>query len=112
MTQNVKVGDGFVVLDSEKQYSGAENPDNNEKFVRRAIGLPVKKQLVYYKNKNDADSVVNILQYQLTEMYDITDKWYSVRITNEDGSSVLIHSAYLIEMQKPSFIADMAAQME
>ena len=97
-------------MDTEVVYSGSDSVSDDEKLVRKAIGLPVTKQLVYYKDKTDEKSVVNINKYQLIEMYDITEKWYTVEITLIDGTVVRIHSGYLIEMQKPSFIADMAAQ--
>lgn len=111
MTQEVLVGKDAVVLDSEKVYTGINNPNDEEKLVRKAIGLPVTKQLVYYKDNRNSDSIVNITDYRLLEMYDITDRWYTVEITLVDGSKVRIHSSYLAEMQKPSFIADMAAQL-
>lgn len=110
MTQEVKIKEGIVILNTESVYSGSDFLNEEEKLVRKAIGLPVTKQLVYYKNKTDAESVVNVKRYQLIEMFDITEKWYTVEITLEDATLVCIHSWYLIEMQKPSFISDMAAQ--
>lgn len=110
MVQTVQIGKDTVILDSEKKYSGMENPQDDEKLVRKAVGLPVKKQLVYYKDKADTESVINVLEYQLVEMYEITERWYTVEITLEDDSKVKIHSSYLAEMQRPSFVADMAAQ--
>ena len=110
MIQTVKVGSEVIVLDSEIKYTGKDNPSEEEKMVRKAVGLPVKKQLIYYTNKHDANSAVNVMQYQLIEMYDITERWYTVEITLDNGTSVKIHSGYLAEMQKPSFIADIAAQ--
>lgn len=111
MTQEVQLGKDSVVLDTEMTYSGAENPSDEEKLVRKAVGLPVKKQLVYYKDKRSSDSVVSVSSYQLVEMFNITERWYVVEVTLADGAKTRIHSSYLAEMQKPSFIADMAAQM-
>ena len=110
MTQEVRLEKEKVVLDSEKMYSGMENPNAGEKLVRKAIGLPVKKQLVYYKDKADENSVVNVTNYRIEEMYDGSDRWYTIEITTAEGDVKRIHSAYLAEMQKPSFVADMAAQ--
>lgn len=110
MTQTVKIGSEEIILDSEKIYTGKDNPPEEEKLVRKAVGLPVKKQLIYYINKHQADSAVKATQYQLIEMYDITERWYTVQIMTENNETVKIHSGYLAEMQKPSFIADMAAQ--
>ncbi len=112
MTQEIPIGSVIVVLDSESNYSGYANPTEEEKLVRKAIGLPIKKQLIYYKNKHQPESIVNIKSYRLIEMYNITERWYTIEITTEEGKSVRIHSGYLIEMQKPSFIEDMEEQIE
>ncbi len=109
MIQEVKQGKDNIVLDSNKKYSGMENPSEEEKLVRKIIGLPIKKQLIYYRDKTNPDSVINVIEYQLVEMYDISERWYTIEITLIDGNKTKIHSGYLIEMQKPSFIADMAA---
>lgn len=110
MTQEVRLEKDTVVLDSEKTYSGMENPDAEEKLVRKAIGLPVKKQLVYYKDKADENSIVNVTSFRIEEMYEVSDRWYTIEIATAEGDVRRIHSAYLAEMQKPSFVSDMAAQ--
>ena len=61
-------------------------------------------------DKHRADSKENVVEYQLIEMYNITDRWYTIEITLTSGQKVRIHSGYLAEMQKPSFISDIAAQ--
>lgn len=97
-----------VILDSEKLYSGmGKLVEREDKLVRKAIGLPVTKQLVFYTDQRDAKSIVNVINYQLVEMYDISEKWYMIDITLSNGQKVRIHSRYFIEMQKPSFITDM-----
>lgn len=110
MTQDIQIGGDIVTLDSEKLYSGMDNPQGEEKLVRKVLGLPVKKQLVFYKNKLDAESVINIVTYQLVKMYNITERWYTIEINTADGNKARIHSSFLGEMQKPSFVADMIAQ--
>lgn len=110
MTQDIQIGGDIITLDSEKLYSGKENPQGEEKLVRKALGLPVKKQLIFYKNKLDAESVTDIITYQLVKMHNITERWYTVEITSVDGNKARIHSTFLGEMQKPSFVADMIAQ--
>lgn len=109
--QEVKLGSETVILDSEKEYTGMEKPSDEEKQIRRAVSLPVTKQLIYYKDKRDAESAVNVQTYRLAEMYNLTERWYIIEVTLEDGTKEKIHSDYLAEMQKPSFIADMAAQI-
>lgn len=110
MTQDIQIGGDIVTLDSEKLYSGMDNPQGEEKLVRKALGLPIKKQLIFYKNKLDAESVTNIITYQLVKMFNITERWYTIEISTADGNTARIHSSFLIEMQKPSFVADMMAQ--
>ena len=110
MTQEVQIGNITIVLDSSILYSGLAEPNASEKLVRKTIGLPVKKKLIYYKDKRKANSAIDIKSYYLKEMYDISERWYTVEITLNDDSTVLIHSGYLAEMQKPSFVADMVAQ--
>ncbi len=109
MIQEIKLEENIIVLDSDKLYSGSDNPSDEEKLIRKAIGLPIKKQLIYYKDKKDRDTAINIIKYQITEMYDISEKWYTVELTLSDDTKVKTHSGYLIEMQKPNFTVDMAA---
>ena len=50
--QKVKDENEMTALGGEKLYSGAENPPEEERPVRKALGLPLKKQLVYYRNSH------------------------------------------------------------
>lgn len=110
MTLEVKLPKETVMLDSEKTYLGGKDIDDGEKSIRRAVGLPVTKELVFYTDKRNADSAVPIETYRLIEMYTITDPWFTVEVKLKNGSTEKIHSLHLIEMQKPSFVADMLAQ--
>lgn len=110
MKQEITIKEGTVILDTETVYSGKGKPDETERLVRKAIGLPVEKQLVYYKDKANVESVIGIKTYQLVEMFNITNRWYTVEIILGDNTVIHIHSGYLIEMQKKSFVADMASQ--
>ena len=111
MTQEVQIEKDVVLLDSTKMYTGAKKPKDDEKLVRKAIGLPIKKQLIYYRDKRNPESVISVKGYQVVEMFDITERWYTLEITLSDDTKVRIHSSYFVEMQKPSFIEDMAAAM-
>ena len=110
MTQEVTIEGNIVVLDSSVIYSGEEKPDDSEKLVRKAVGLPVTKQLVFYKNKHDTDSAVKVKGYRLVEMYDISDRWYTVEVILDDNTAVLIHSGFFKEMQKPNFVSELLEQ--
>ena len=110
MTWQIQVGVEIVDLDSDAVYSGAANPSQAEKMIRKAIGLPVTKQLIYYKDKLDPASIVYIISYRVLDVYQITERWYIVEAYTEDGETIRVHSTFLAEMQKPSFVADMKAQ--
>ena len=112
MIQTVQLDKLEIILDSEKVYSGKDNPSDEDKLVRKAVGLPVKKQLVYFPDKSDPESAVKVVKYQLVEMYEISDRWYTIEITTEDNKSIRIHSDFLAEMQKPSFFSDLSNQKE
>ncbi|MBR6951641.1 MAG: hypothetical protein IKH56_07915 [Oscillospiraceae bacterium] len=99
-----------VLLETDKYYSGNENPDDQEKLVRKTLGLPTTKSLVFYSDKTRPSSMVQINKYQIVEMFNNIDRWYTIEIETIDGQREKIHSMYLAEMQKPSFIADMANQ--
>ena len=105
MSEDIK---NDVVIEIGKEYLG--EPIEDEKAIRKIIGLPITKQLIYYPDKRDEKSVVDIEKYQIVEIHKVTSMWYLVEITTKTGLVVRLHSSYLIEMQKPSFIADMAAQ--
>lgn len=112
MIKDVKVDGEIITLDSEVLYSGMEYPQGEERLVRKAIGLPVTKQLIFYKNKLYTESVTDILTYRIVRMFDISDRWYTIEVNTADGNTARIHSSFLIEMQKPSFVADMKEQAE
>lgn len=111
MIKEIETGSGknkrTILFDTELLYSGKEPVDDVEKDARRALNLPITKQLVYYPNIN-VNKTVEITEYSVTEIY---DEWYTIKIKLSDGSEKMIHSAYLKEMQSPSFIADMKKQV-
>lgn len=112
MISIVKVANEQVSLNSDTIYDGSEKPVAEERMVRKAVGLPVTKQLVYYKDTQNPNSVLKVLSYKLITMYQITERWFVVEVNLENGETKRIHSTFLAEMQKPSFIADMKAQQE
>ncbi len=107
MTREVRIGEETVILDSEKLYSGIENPGREEGNARKALGLPAKRQLVFYKDRKDPGSAARIVKYRLVRMHGEEEPWYTVEITLEDGSLARIHSGFLAEMQKSGFMEEM-----
>ena len=112
MLQTVQVGNQIIELDSEKEYFFTDEPDEEEKLFRKALSLPVKKQIVYYKDKHNIESAIKVVAIRLPEMYEITDRWYTCEILLCDDIKVRIHSAYLAEMQKPDFVFEVNKQEE
>lgn len=110
MIQKVTVGTGNnakeVALDTEKTYYGKAPEDDFEKDIRRALNLPITKQLVYYPDKNE-NITVNIETYKISEVF---SDWWTITIHLENGDDVNIHNLYLKEMQSPTFISDMQKQ--
>ena len=104
MKQTLKIKGKPFELDSERTYFFTESPDDDEKLLRSALGLPITKEIVYYKDKTKIDSAVGVVSVRPAEMYDITDRWYTLEITLNDGAILFIHSAYLVEMQKSDFV--------
>lgn len=96
-----------ISFDTDTVFKGEEKPTDNEKLIRKILGLPITKQLIYYKDIKDAKSVRNIKRYRIVKLYEITDRWATIEIELDDGEKVLINSMFLIDMQKPSFIDDM-----
>ncbi len=99
----IKVGDeisGSILKDAPRA----------EKNYRKATGLPVTKQLVYYANARNVNSIKKVDKVRVVEIYDKTDFWMTFEIVLEDGTTVRIHSDFLSEMQKPSFVRDYIQQ--
>ena len=78
-----------------------------EKVVRIVLDLPITKELVYYTNARDKDSVVKVEKFRISELFDKTELWATLEIMTDSGNTLMIHSWFFRHMQKPSFIKDM-----
>lgn len=102
-----------VQINSDTWYSAYETGKNSsDKDIRKLLGLPVTKSLVYYKNANDPETLINVLRYRIIEFYEITEPWAKLEIETDENKIVRIHSDYFAEMQKPSFIKDIKEMEE
>ena len=110
MEMELQVKKDKIIVESDKYYTGSAEPANDEKLVRKALSLPIKKELVYYRNKDDASSKVTVEKFKIIETYNTTTPWFTLEIEPADGANVRIHSFYFAEMQKPSFIEEMKKQ--
>jgi len=92
-------------------YSG--EPDDNQYLLRKLLGLPVKKALVYKTKKEGGEwDTTDVKEFSVTETYGITEIWSTVRLIFADRPDVLIHSGYLADMQTPGFEKKMKEMME
>lgn len=112
MTQEIKIKDKTLLLDTETSYTGYVPETEDERDIRRALGLPVKKILIYYSNTHDLDSKIRISSYRITEIYNITSLWFTIEIILENGGIEKIHSDFLKDMQKPDFISEINKQTD
>lgn len=81
---------------------------DNRKELRKLIGLPKTKPLVYYSDKHDASSKTEVVDFWVEKVFDEDENnvWYGVTVLLPDGTEKRLHSAYFAMMQKKSFIQD------
>lgn len=68
-----------------------------ERTMRKQLGLPITKQLVYYDNDFNK---YNIISYSVYENHDSYD---TIEIKLENKKKIKIHEAFLREMQLPHY---------
>ena len=87
--------------------------DLDTKELRKEIGLPITKGLIYwYKDvTNNSWKQSNICDYQIVDVY-MPSGSKSLMITLEDGRKIRILADYLVEMQKATFLNDVNFETE
>lgn len=78
--------------------------------VRRALGLPITRDLVYYQKAE-----TQIWQKHLINALQINHEYstgYRVTITLDNAEQIVMHSDFLKEMQKPNFTNEMEHSIE
>lgn len=80
---------------------------DEEKALRKLLGLPVTKDLVYYSSARDETSKMIVDKFEVDEAYQITDPWFEL-LLHIGEKRVKIHHRYFAEMQNPTFISDMS----
>ncbi len=73
--------------------------------VRRFLGLPTTKDLVYYPSSRE-DKKILVDKFMVDQIFTITDPWFKLILYMGDDN-VNIHHRYFVEMQSPTFISDM-----
>lgn len=86
--------------------------ENDTKELRKALGLPVTKGLVYWlQERPGCWKQLSVADYEIAAVYEPSGS-RSVRITLEDGRQVRILGDFLADMQKPSFLSDVGGKTE
>jgi len=72
--------------------------DEASKEVRRELGLPIKKDLIYYTSALSADTACNVREFRVSEIYnDSNDMWCVLEVTLATGETRKIHSSFLLK---------------
>ena len=95
------------VIDIYEGLTCSGEPNEEEKELRRFLKLPLTKSLVHYKRADHGSwDIENVDRFEIKELY---SDWFVLTLFI-GNRKVNIHSAFLSEMQKPSFVEDMARQ--
>lgn len=85
---------------------------NDTKELRKEIGIPVTKGIVYWHKDQDCMwKQFNVVNYEVVTTYEPSGS-KCILITLENDERVSILSDYLADMQKPSFLNDIGEHME
>ncbi len=79
------------------------------KEFRKKMGFPLTRDLKYYSKIDGNWKVNDIVSYEIVGTYDSGSN--SMLISLDDSTKVRIHSDYLAEMQKPSFVVNNKVQV-
>lgn len=78
-----------------------------EREIRKSLGLPVTKPLRYMQRVGGGFEEKAVASYEIVETTPISGT-HTLLVTLEDGTQKRIFAPYFAEMQKPSFERDMA----
>lgn len=84
---------------------------NDTKELRKELGLPVTKDLVYWYKDRQSWKQCNVIDYEIVATYQPSGS-RSLLITLESGQQVRILADYLVDMQSSSFINDVGGETE
>lgn len=79
--------------------------DNDTKELRKEIGLPVTKQLVYWRKDNAVWNSYVVTNYEVVDTYE-PSKSHSLKVLLANGEEVRILADYFSDMQKTTFVSD------
>lgn len=95
-----------IIIDIGTEGAGsAAALTEDELDVRRFMGLPTTKDLVYYPSSRE-DKKIMVDKFVVDQVFTITEPWFGLVLYMGDNT-VKIHHRYFVEMQSPTFVSDM-----
>lgn len=88
-------------------FVGLNEEDTKE--LRKELGLPVKKDIVYWYKEGRKWVSKKVIDYRVADKY-MPSESYSLQIVTEDNVTVRILADYLVEMQKTDFVTDIEGE--
>ena len=73
--------------------------------LRRLLGLPITKDLVYYSSVRE-ECKKSVDKFVIDQIFTITEPWFILTLFMGE-ETVRIHHRYFSEMQSPTFVSDM-----
>ena len=83
--------------------------DKDTKELRKELGLPMTKGLIYWYREGRSYKQCNVSSYEIVETYEPGGS-KCMLITLETGKQVRILSDYLSDMQKASFLNEVFSE--
>ncbi len=99
----------YIICSTDEPYADAVAiliRKEDEKKLRKELGLPTRKQLVFYKSRYSKSP-------QLVKNFRIQSDhgcYRTVEVVLDNGEVVNVHEAYLRQMQSSSFTEDRRAE--
>lgn len=95
-----------ITIDVGTEGAGTATALTEEELdVRRFMGLPTTKDLVYYPSSRE-DKKIPVDKFVVDQVFTITEPWF-ILILYMGEETVKIHHRYFVEMQSPTFVSDM-----
>ena len=79
--------------------------EHDTKELRKEIGLPITKPLVYWKKIDTEWHSYIVVNYEIAEIYKPSNT-FSLFVTIESGEKVRILGDFFVDMQKTTFLSD------
>lgn len=98
-----------TVIQEQLSLSPADWDEDTTSAVKRLLGLPTTKPLVYFRRIVGGWQQYPVVNWEIIQEYSDS---CSLKIHVEELGDINIHHVFLSEMQKPSFERDMEEQAD